>query len=591
MEKQKFSEQFTDLLVELGYTRCFFLAGGNSMHLLEAASRKFECIPFTHEVSAVIASEYANVVSREKSWVLVTAGPGLTNAVTGIAGSWLESRHLLVVGGQVKIQDLNRGEVRQRGIQEVNGVDLVRSITKGALRVEPETTMGEIEELILSSNRDRKGPVFIEVPIDISAANTRKAHRVIGMNLLDEVKFEELAKAENSIISLLEQSSRPVFLIGQGATKGIAKDFAEACLEAGIPVATTWTGADRVGFDMPNYVGRPNFYGMRSSNLIVQKSDLVVALGARLGLQQTGFNVKEFAPHAKIIQVDVDVRELSRDLPRKDLIINLDCNPLLEALTTRIVRDAQWTPWLEHCQQVMKAFPMVEQRAMKDRNYLNPYLVIERVSGILESEEIVVSCSSGGTFTAFMQSFRNKTDQTIISNKGLASMGYGLAGAIGASIASNSGRVILFEGDGGFVQNLQELGTVMAQNLPLKMFIFDNSGYASIRTSQNSYFRGNYIGCDTSTGLGMPSWPAIASAYGIDYVDLTHDVRDKDLAELISSPGPLLIRIAVDPNLTYLPKILSRVSEDGGMISNALHKMHPEIDLGKSELAMRFIRG
>jgi acetolactate synthase-1/2/3 large subunit len=187
-----------------------------------------------------------------------------------------------------------------------------------------------------------------------------------------------------------------------------------------------------------------------------------------------------------------------------------------------------------------------------------------------------------------MQAFEQKSGQRMVNTKGLASMGYGLGGAIGAAFAANGRRTILVEGDGGFTQNLQELGTVSANHLNLKIFLFDNNGYASIRTTQKNYFGGHYVGCDTETGLGIPKWEHLFAAYGIPVMTINVGYQeDESFLRLFESKGPAAFLVKIDPNQTYFPKISSRVGSDGSMESNPLHLMSPELP---AELAGKVFR-
>ena len=586
---QNFSDALFTLLVEKGFKFCFFVPGGNSMHLLDAARKRFECIPFVHEVSAVIGAEYANANSLAgDTFALLTAGPGLTNAVTGISGAWLESRELLIVGGQVKSVDLKAGSQRQQGIQEIDGVALVESVTKGAIRVSNSDDLRSISALVDLSRSPRKGPVFLEVPLDISGAPSSASVGPVGFSKSADEIHHPAAKAITKVTELMGQAKRPLFLVGQGLSKRKAKDLATWLYGLNVPVATSWTGADRVGFDSPNYVGRPNFFGMRGSNLIVQKSDLLVAIGARLGKQQIGFNEEGFAPNAKIVHVDIDLTELAGSTPKKELIVHADADAFVDELISLDEVEPKPQDWIVHCSKIMELFPLVETKTSPE-GFWEPYRLINMVSKLLGPSDLVVSCSSGGTFTAFMQAFENKNDQIIVSNKGLASMGYGLAGAIGLSISRGSAPVVLFEGDGGFAQNFQELGTVSALSLPLKIFIFDNDGYASIRTSQRAHFDGSYLGCDSATGLGLPNWELIARSYGLRYTLLDPMVELGDLKLILESTAPEFIHVKVDPLAEYLPKIRSKVLEDGSMVSSPLHEMYPPISDALRPFALKYI--
>jgi acetolactate synthase-1/2/3 large subunit len=591
----RYADQLMDWLVEFGYSHCFFLAGGNSMHLVNAASKRFSCIPFIHEVSATIASEYFNEASIDssRSFVLVTAGPGLTNSITGIAGAWLESRELLIIGGQVKSSDLATGGLRQRGIQEIDGMTLVKSITKASLRIETPLHKSAIKNVIDLGRSGRRGPVFIEVCIDASAKPSDC--------LLDDLEPTDLKvsvtiedyELSPSLVNIIEQSNRPLLLLGNGVSRESISQYESIFRRAGLPIASTWSGADRSNADYPYYAGRPNTYGMRWANVFQQQSDLLIAVGTRLNLQQTGFNWQEFMPVGKVIHVDIDENELNKENPSVDVKLPVDSSRFLKALAEYLelgrTKD-RWEPWLEFLEIVRHELPIVEDAHSATDKYVEPYHFINEISRYTEARDIIIPCSSGGTFTCVHQSYINVKQQQIISNKGLASMGYGLAGAIGASLANRERRVVLFEGDGGFAQNLQELGTVFKNALNLKMFVVDNEGYASIRSSQISYFQGNYVGCDIKTGLGMPDWKSICDAFSIAFFTIDpSDPFSKEFLESFREEKPTFYLVKTDPAQMYLPKVSSKINPDGSMTSAAIHDMSPKLDREKMLKVFKYL--
>lgn len=572
---EKYGEQFIDWLVEAGYSTCFFVAGGNTMHLLAAARSRVICIPVVHEVSAVIAAEYFNEHSEnERAFAMVTAGPGLTNALTGIAGAWLESRELLVIGGQVKSSDLATDGLRQRGIQEIGGVNLVSSISKASVLIDRPLPKNEILRLCALSSAPRKGPVFLEFCLDIQGAPYEEP--IVN----EQVHTPPMACASNADVKklqeLLQRAERPVLLLGGGVDRVTSGGLREHFNHMRIPVMTSWNGADRFSSDNEMWFGRPDTWGMRFSNLLIQQADLVVALGARLSMQQTGFNWQQFVPNGQVVHIDIDTAETSKGHPSTNWALNVDVNDLLQRLIPITTGDCE--EWITHCSQVKQLLPLNDPANETAEGFVSPYKFAEELSRICDSSVSIVPCSSGGANTVMMQSFLNKTGQIFFNNKALASMGYGLAGAIGASIANRESKVVLVEGDGGFSQNSQDLATTAAQNLNLKMFVFSNHGYASIRMTQRNYFGGDYVGCDTETGLGFPDWEKLAMAYGIGFARVTPET----LTSLGSSkewtePGPVLFSVEIDPEQTYFPKITSRIAADGRMESAPLHEMSPEL--------------
>ena len=339
---------------------------------------------------------------------------------------------------------------------------------------------------------------------------------------------------------------------------------------------TTWNGADRISADHKNYRGRPNTWGQRSANLIIQQSDLVIAIGTRLSLQQTGFNWKSFVPNGEIIHVDIDKNELQKKHPKTTLALEGDANHFLINLLKRKL--GNHIEWLNYSALIRNLIPLVEDVNKTRKNFLSPYTFVSMLSKNTNSSDIIIPCSSGSAFTVMMQTYEQKYKQKIVTNKGLASMGYGLSGAIGAAIANPKKRIILVEGDGGFAQNLQEIGTASINKLNIKIFIFDDSGYASIRATQKNYFGGEYIGCDRKTGLGIPDWKKLFSVWGINAFILKKlPFTDKTFKANFSKKGTVAFIIKIDPEQTYFPKITSFVTKKGSMQSNPIHKMSPDL--------------
>lgn len=571
----KYSDQIGAWLQAAGYTHYFYVGGGNIMHLTESLDRYLTGVPVVHEVAAGIAAEYFNeIASPAKALALVTAGPGQTNIVTAISGAWLESRELLVIGGQVKTSDLARGKVRSRGIQEIDGVSLMQSTTKLSMRLERPVSATDFLAAIAQSWTPRKGPVFIEFPLDVQAAQRdEESLPSISPPALDRARDEQII----DIATRWRSAKRPVLLVGGGLEHATIDELRERIDALGLPVMTTYNGADRFDGDAHNYLGRPNTWGQRSANMIIQESDLILAVGTRLGLQQTGFNWQEFGRDACIVQVEIDGAELEKGHPKIDVPIHADANDFLRRF---IAAGPDAKPaWLKRARRIRDAVPRVEDVNTTRDGYLSPYSFIVQLETLAKANDLIVPCSSGSAFTLSMQLFKQKLGQRVLTNKSLASMGYGLSGAIGAAIAGKGRRTILIEGDGGFAQNMQELGTAQINDLNLKIFIFDDQGHASIRMTQRNYFDGKYLGCDTRSGLGLPRWESLFAAWDIPVMRLpVRFTEDPEVLHRLDQPGVAAFIVPVDPEQTYFPKISSRVTETGSMESNPIDRMTPEID-------------
>ena len=418
----KYSDLMCQWLKDSGYSHCFALTGGNIMHLIESASRYFKVIPVVHEVAAGIAAEYYNETEvGSKAFALVTAGPGLTNILTAIAGSYLESRELLILGGTVKTSDRLSKGMRQRGIQEIDGVNLASYISKKAFYMENVVDKSKFLELASLSGSPRKGPVFIEIPLDIQAQTVNakeldnSSKHIKAIEKINNVQIDEM-------LTNINKAKRPIILLGGGISRKAVKEIYTNFNNQSVPIMTTWNAADRLCSHHRLYFGRPNTWGQRYSNILLQESDLLVAIGTRLGIQQTGFNWQAFMPKGEIIHIDCDPLELEKGHPSTKYKYCIDADDLIRKLFGGELGDH--SRWLDYCAEVKKTLPIYEYHSNNtEEGYISPYKFYELLSGVCSKNDVVIPCSSGGAFTTFQQGFMQKEGQIIVSNKGLASMG------------------------------------------------------------------------------------------------------------------------------------------------------------------------
>ena len=473
----------------------------------------------------------------------------------------------------------------------------VGSMSKLAVTVTKPLGLNELRDLTEYSRSGRKGPVFIEICLDVTAMevdqNSLEVAPVVKNN--SEVKVADAfsINEKEKFTELLRNSSRPLFLVGGGLDFQSFSELLPRLMELGIPIATTWNAVDYLDFDHPLYAGRPNTYGMRWANSLIQQADLVITLGARLGLQQTGFAWQEFVPVGNIVRIELDLNEIKLEQPKTHLDINMDAAKTLSQIL-EIAEDEElendYSEWCEFIRNLRIQLPVVEGATFQYPEFANPFEFVAELSELLNKDDRVVACSSGGSYTTMMQVFAQKQGQLLTNNKGLASMGYGLAGAIGTALVEPSKRTVLVEGDGGFAQNLSELGTVQNRQLNLKLFIFSNKGYASIRVSQKAYFAGAYIGCDGETGVGLPNWGKAFEAYGIPSVEISGSISgNEEVLRLLNSDGPAAFIVNIHPDQSFLPKITSKISADGKMKSNPIHLMDPQLDTELSSEVFKYL--
>lgn len=587
--KMRVADYLVGKLPELtGSKHCFLLSGGGMLHLLDAIGRNchIEPIPMHHEQAAAIAADAYGRVNNTVGIVFVTSGPGSTNAITGVAGAWIESTPLLVISGQVSRAtwkwDL---KVRQMGFQEIDIIPIVKSITKYATMIlEPTEIRYHLEKAIYLAKSGRPGPVWLDIPLDVQAAeiddSNLKSFDPSEIGPLIEPNSETDTKIQTTL-RWLRESKRPLLLGGHGVWLSDAKEIFKQLVDTlQIPVQTSWNGIDLIEDDHLLFFGRHNSYGPRYPNFIVQNCDLLISIGSRLGLQQIGFSHKSFAREARKIIVDIDHAELHKPTIKADLAIQTDAKYFIEQLLKNIKKTSfetpNITPWIEWCKERKAKYPICSKEYYKEDGYVDPYVFVDSLSDVLPPGSLIIPGSSGTGFTVSNQVFKIKHGQRFFTSKGLAAMGYGLPSSIGGCFAAGKKETVTIIGDGGFQLNIQELQTIVHHQLPIKIFIFNNQSYLSIRATQLNYCQGRFVGSHPGSGVSTPNLQKIARAYGISYAKIanTEKLREQ-INQILKIKGPVLCEVMLNPDKFPLPKLASYRKADGSMESRPLEDLFP----------------
>jgi acetolactate synthase-1/2/3 large subunit len=581
----KVSDYIIQQIEALGVKHVFFLPGGGAMHMNDSLgqSTKLQSICMLHEQAAAIAAEAYSRISENIGVCMTTSGPGATNAITGLAGAWLDSTPVLFLSGQVKSSDLvGTQEIRQFGIQEVDIISIVKPITKYAVQIkEPNDIRYEMEKAIASAKHGRPGPVWIDIPLDIQASIIEPT----ALRLFDSSSMEGFQctiEDVESTIHLLNQARRPVLIIGNGIRLAGASYLVRSMVETlGVPVLTTWNGIDLIEDSHPLYFGRPGAVGQRYANFIQQKADFVLSIGTRLNLLSTGFDYDSFLKNAVHVMVDIDRNEMRKKSVHPNLAICCDAKSFIDSLMERksTIDEADRTEWLEVCKMLKKKFPVSAEITDPEDGKISTYELVDCLTNLMADDDIYQFSSSGTSVDIAMQVFQIKRGQRAFLTKGLASMGFDIPASIGSCLASGGRRTVCVTGDGGFVMNVQELETLRRLNLPIKIFVIDNSGYSMIYSSQRSNFDGCLNGCTVESGLSLPSVNKLADAFGIpsysisQRCDMEHVIHD-----VLCHPGPVLCRVEGSIAQPILPRQTNYMKTDGQMASRPLEEMSPLLD-------------
>lgn len=580
--KIKVSEYIANFMVEKGVKHVFTVTGGGAMHLNDSFGHKegLNCIYNHHEQACSIAAEGYARLTGNVALVCVTSGPGGTNAITGVVGGWQDSIPMFVVSGQVKRETTTWSTdvpLRQLGDQEFQIVDSVKNMTKYAVMItEPQSIAYHLEKAWFLCNDQRKGPVWIDVPVDVQAAivETEEMEHFTGESATPE--YDENKTAD--IAAKIKEAKRPVLLVGTGVNlAGAGQKLLEAMNILKIPVVTAWNAHDLVADDNPFYCGRPGSVGTRGGNFVVQNSDLLLVLGCRLNIRQISYNYKEFAKNAYKIVVDIDEPELRKPTVKVDMPVHADLTDVLDSIIATTPDTGDHSEWLKWSREINEKYP-ADLPSYYGTEVLNPYVFIKKYSKLLDNDDVIV-CGNGSACVITFQASVVKQGQRLFTNSGCAAMGYGFPAALGAAVARDGKRTICIDGDGSFMMNLQELQTVRYNNLNMKIIILNNNGYHSIRQTQTNLFNPPMVGVCDGNGVSFPSFEKIAYAFDIPYVKIESESEIADMTDKVfNTEGPVLCEVFVDEKQNFAPKLSSKVLPDGRIVSPEIDDMFPFLD-------------
>ena len=578
-----------EAVADAGVTHVFMLPGGGAMHLNDSLGRcgRLEYVCNLHEQASAIAAEAYARVTNDLGVAMVTAGPGSTNAVTGVAGAWLDSTPVLFLSGQVKRADLKGSSgLRMLGVQEVDIVSMVRSITKYAVTIiDPETVRYHVEKAIHLARSGRRGPVWLDFPLDIQAAQidpgSQRAFHPDEVEHPQRVDAERLRAAVSRVLAMLRDAERPVIVVGNGVRSAGAADRFRCLIDRlGVPVLTTWLGLDLIADDHPLYFGRPGGIAPRGANFTLQNSDVLLVIGARLDMALTAYAHDRLARGATKIMVDIDPAEIAKMRTTIHLPVVTDAGVFLDEMLRQTSGGETFRreSWLRRCEDWRHRYPLVLPAHREPNDGVSMYYFSEVLSEELNADDVIAPGSSGFASEMFLLNFKVKAGQRIFHNRGTGAMGFGLPSSIGACVASGRRRTVSVDGDGGFQMNIQELATVANLGLPIKFFVVNNRGYASIRASQQNYFN-LLVGADESSGLRLPDVRKVAEAYGLPsrMIDHPSHLRDR-IREVLDVDGPVVCEVRAPADEPRAPRVSSSQRADGSMVSKPLEDLWPFLD-------------
>jgi acetolactate synthase I/II/III large subunit len=557
------SDYILDFFEKKGVKRVFLITGGAIAFLVDSFSRnkkiKYTCV--AHEQAAAMMADAYSRIGPGLSLTMATSGPGATNLITGIACSWFDSIPSIHITGQVPTMELSNYSkstvnVRQVGFQETDIVSICKPITKFSYQIKDKSELKFIlEKAVYISQSGRPGPVVIDIPMNIQKEEYNPKIYKSFVIKKEKIKKINFLKIEQE----LNKSKKPMIILGGGIRYSKSEKILEKFLSKNkVPIVSTWSGKDLISNNFQMNMGSIGVYGSRAANLMIQNSDFIINLGSRLDTRVTGGRPSTFARNAKIISVDIDKNELNKErglkLYKK---INCDLNYFLKIAINKInfTNKNKINDWIINCKNLKKKFP-INENMNKSTKKVCPYKFIKILSDLLKKDDIIIP-DDGAHLTWAMQAFKVKKGQRLFSAFGNSPMGYAFPAAIGAALTyKKKKRIICIDGDGSIQINIQELQTAKFNNLPIKIFIFNNEGYGIIKQFQDLYLGKRHEATISKKGVSNPNFKKIANAYGIEYTSIKNNKESEvKLRKILKKNRLEIIEVFLEKEQKIVPKL------------------------------------
>ena len=583
MSKTRVTDYIANFIYNKGIEEVFMVTGGGAMFLNDGVAKhlQLKAVCNHHEQACAMgAVGYAKY--RGLAAAYFSTGCGGTNAVTGLLDAWQDNVSCMFFSGQVKLKETTRNsglKLRGFGVQEADIIPIVESITKYAVMINnPLKIAYHLEKAYFLATTGRKGPIWIDVPMDIQAAWIEEDElEHFDSQSVESVQIIPSPTQIDLFKNKLKKAQRPVILAGNGIRlSGAVEEFKECIHEYNIPVVVTYLGVDFLQSTDPLYVGRVGTKGDRAGNFALQNADLVLSIGCRLSVSVIGYEYDLFAREAELLVVDIDEEEHKKDTVKIDHFLQSDAKEFFKAMASTTKKADQG--WVEKCLKWRDQWPVCLPEYQNETDGINMYYFMDRLSDHLRKYDVVVS-DAGSAIYVVSQALKINAEQRYINSGGQADMGFTIPAAIGVCIAKNSADVIAITGDGSFQLNIQELQTIVHLNLPIKIFVWNNNGYLSIRASQRKFFEGRFIGTDSTNGVSFPELEKIAGAYGIQFFKVSDSRALNSTLELVLGfKGPVICEVIVPSDQEVVPAVSSLKKPDGTIVSKPLEDMYPFLD-------------
>lgn len=566
------------LVVRYGIETVFTVTGGGAMYLNDAFGKHdgVRYVALHHEQSVSMATEAYARISNRLGVCQVTTGPGGTNALSGCVGAWIDSSPLIFISGQVESFSLAETGSRQTGVQEVDIVNLVKPVTKAAVRLDdPNMVLYELDRLIHIAQTGRAGPVWLDIPLDIQNHHFDEIHNLPRFTPSKaNLRRESLLKVRiKKFLKQFSEAKRPLIMLGNGARSAQAQVI-KLARDYEIPVILGWNGKDLLAHSDPLYVGTAGQFGNREANLAVANADLIIGIGYRFSVPQIGYDPSAYAPQSTIVSVDIDPAELTKYSGFIDIGIQASAVEFMAELNALLEILPPVKPFIKWQKQVAGLKNYQFDKGPRNSSIIDSFDFTDALSEVLPGMSTVIT-DMGTSFTCTHQQLKVDRGVRLMTSAGLAAMGFGLPGALGASLAPGQQLVTLITGDGGIMFNLQELQSIATLNSPIKIIIYENDGYLTMKLMQEGRFQ-RYVASNKNTGISCPDFVKVAQAFGIEAKSIARPDEIKSaLAWLYADSRPAVLVVHTDPMQPLTPRVQTMSTPEGKLIPGTLENMFP----------------
>jgi acetolactate synthase-1/2/3 large subunit len=579
----KVSDYIVQLFVEHNMKHIFSISGAGNVHILNSIADNPALVsvhPHQEQAGVLASLAYKRICGR-LGVMITTSGGAATNAITGALDAWADSIPVLIISGQEKSEFVTKHkDLRMWGVQGFDIAKTVSNITKYAVLVtDPKRVKYEFQKAIHIAESGRPGPVWIDIPTDTQAAQINPDELESYVPEKDTTDNSTAFTAQ--ISQLMANAKRPVFVFGNGIRLSGGENMLQALADKfGVPFLTAWNGIDLISSLHPLNYGREGTYGQRCANFVVQNADLVITIGTRMAIPQVGYDLREFARDAHKVVVDIDRTELDKFAADASFtLIEADAKAFISNLLDQVAAPApaNISAWVDTCNNWKKNYPFVEPDGLHKEmdGMLNSYSFVKELNKHFAPNEIIVT-DMGTALTCTHQAIEVTDQQRVVTSTGLGEMGFGLPGAIGASLAADGQRVILINGDGSMMMNLQEMQTIVHLNLPIKLFVYINDGYLTIKHTQNNLFGSKFAGSGAKSGVTCPDYSKIGEAFGFKTFKIrTLQEAETLLPSVLAEDGPVLCEVFIHSMQLLAPKTSFNINPDGTLVSPPLEDLYP----------------